>query len=123
MDKLTNQLVGLKYSKPKIYTFSPCLKMKIAIKSNSMCEAYYSRVFMSVPNCVYVCVGACMCVYVCVCAHVCICRHTEADEHAIQHCFCYTSTVLTSTLAFQKEQKLKVECQVCTRVLYCTVPT
>uniref|UniRef100_A0A8C8DV08 Phosphodiesterase n=1 Tax=Oryzias sinensis TaxID=183150 RepID=A0A8C8DV08_9TELE len=37
--------------------------------------------------------------------------HTEADEHAIQHCFCYTSTVLTSTLAFQKEQKLKVECQ------------
>lgn len=40
------------------------------------------------------------------------CRHTEVDEHAIQHCFCYTSTVLTSTLAFQKEQKLKVECQV-----------
>uniref|UniRef100_A0A7N6AT32 Phosphodiesterase n=1 Tax=Anabas testudineus TaxID=64144 RepID=A0A7N6AT32_ANATE len=39
-------------------------------------------------------------------------KHTEADEHAIQHCFCYTSTVLTSTLAFQKEQKLKVECQV-----------
>uniref|UniRef100_A0A8C7DHU4 Phosphodiesterase n=1 Tax=Oncorhynchus kisutch TaxID=8019 RepID=A0A8C7DHU4_ONCKI len=38
-------------------------------------------------------------------------RHTEADEHTIQHCFCYTSTVLTSTLAFQKEQKLKVECQ------------
>ncbi|KAI4815711.1 hypothetical protein KUCAC02_005846 [Chaenocephalus aceratus] len=38
-------------------------------------------------------------------------RHTEADEHAIQHCFCYTSTVLTSTLAFQKEQKLKVDCQ------------
>ncbi|XP_034024080.1 cGMP-dependent 3',5'-cyclic phosphodiesterase isoform X2 [Thalassophryne amazonica] len=38
-------------------------------------------------------------------------RHSEADEHAIQHCFCYTSTVLTSTLAFQKEQKLKVECQ------------
>ncbi|XP_075871079.1 cGMP-dependent 3',5'-cyclic phosphodiesterase isoform X2 [Nelusetta ayraudi] len=38
-------------------------------------------------------------------------RHTEADEYAIQHCFCYTSTVLTSTLAFQKEQKLKVECQ------------
>lgn len=38
-------------------------------------------------------------------------RHTEADENAIQHCFCYTSTVLTSTLSFQKEQKLKVECQ------------
>ncbi|XP_029028377.1 cGMP-dependent 3',5'-cyclic phosphodiesterase isoform X2 [Betta splendens] len=38
-------------------------------------------------------------------------KHTEIDEHAIQHCFCYTSTVLTSTLAFQKEQKLKVECQ------------
>ncbi|KAF7219112.1 cGMP-dependent 3',5'-cyclic phosphodiesterase isoform X4 [Nothobranchius furzeri] len=38
-------------------------------------------------------------------------RHTEIDEHTIQHCFCYTSTVLTSTLAFQKEQKLKVECQ------------
>lgn len=38
--------------------------------------------------------------------------YTEADEHKIQHCFCYTSTVLTSTLAFQKEQKLKCECQV-----------
>uniref|UniRef100_A0AAZ3QKZ8 Phosphodiesterase n=1 Tax=Oncorhynchus tshawytscha TaxID=74940 RepID=A0AAZ3QKZ8_ONCTS len=38
-------------------------------------------------------------------------RHTDVDEHTIQHCFCYTSTVLTSTLAFQKEQKLKVECQ------------
>ncbi|XP_077197261.1 cGMP-dependent 3',5'-cyclic phosphodiesterase-like isoform X1 [Paroedura picta] len=37
--------------------------------------------------------------------------YTEADEHMIQHCFCYTSTVLTSTLAFQKEQKLKCECQ------------
>uniref|UniRef100_A0A8C8VPU3 Phosphodiesterase n=1 Tax=Pelusios castaneus TaxID=367368 RepID=A0A8C8VPU3_9SAUR len=37
--------------------------------------------------------------------------YTEADEHRIQHCFCYTSTVLTSTLAFQKEQKLKCECQ------------
>uniref|UniRef100_A0A8C1KT97 Phosphodiesterase n=1 Tax=Cyprinus carpio TaxID=7962 RepID=A0A8C1KT97_CYPCA len=36
----------------------------------------------------------------------------QADEHVIQHCFCYTSTVLTSTLAFQKEQKLKFECQV-----------
>ncbi|XP_036392282.1 cGMP-dependent 3',5'-cyclic phosphodiesterase isoform X1 [Megalops cyprinoides] len=38
-------------------------------------------------------------------------RYTEADERKIQHCFCYTSTVLTSTLAFQKEQKLKFECQ------------
>lgn len=38
--------------------------------------------------------------------------YTERDEHKIQHCFCYTSTVLTSTLAFQKEQKLKCECQV-----------
>ncbi|NXW52109.1 PDE2A phosphodiesterase, partial [Nyctiprogne leucopyga] len=38
-------------------------------------------------------------------------RYTEEDEHKIQHCFCYTSTVLTSTLAFQKEQKLKCECQ------------
>ncbi|XP_068251449.1 LOW QUALITY PROTEIN: cGMP-dependent 3',5'-cyclic phosphodiesterase [Nyctibius grandis] len=37
--------------------------------------------------------------------------YTEEDEHKIQHCFCYTSTVLTSTLAFQKEQKLKCECQ------------
>lgn len=37
---------------------------------------------------------------------------TDTDEHKIQHCFCYTSTVLTSTLAFQKEQKLKCECQV-----------
>ncbi|XP_073517181.1 cGMP-dependent 3',5'-cyclic phosphodiesterase isoform X1 [Phyllobates terribilis] len=37
--------------------------------------------------------------------------YTEVDEHKIQHCFCYTSTVLTSTLAFQKEQKLKCECQ------------
>nr|XP_023394813.1 cGMP-dependent 3',5'-cyclic phosphodiesterase [Loxodonta africana] len=36
---------------------------------------------------------------------------TEQDEHVIQHCFHYTSTVLTSTLAFQKEQKLKCECQ------------
>lgn len=40
------------------------------------------------------------------------CSYTEVDEHKIQHCFCYTSTVLTSTLAFQKEQKLKCECQV-----------
>lgn len=38
-------------------------------------------------------------------------RYMETDEHVIQHCFCYTSTVLTSTLAFQKEQKLKFECQ------------
>uniref|UniRef100_A0A671S4J4 Phosphodiesterase n=1 Tax=Sinocyclocheilus anshuiensis TaxID=1608454 RepID=A0A671S4J4_9TELE len=38
-------------------------------------------------------------------------RYMEADEHVIQHCFCYSSTVLTSTLAFQKEQKLKFECQ------------
>ncbi|XP_040189975.1 cGMP-dependent 3',5'-cyclic phosphodiesterase-like, partial [Rana temporaria] len=38
-------------------------------------------------------------------------NYTEEDEHIIQHCFCYTSTVLTSTLAFQKEQKLKCECQ------------
>ncbi|XP_059369743.1 cGMP-dependent 3',5'-cyclic phosphodiesterase isoform X2 [Carassius carassius] len=38
-------------------------------------------------------------------------RYMEEDEHVIQHCFCYTSTVLTSTLAFQKEQKLKFECQ------------
>nr|XP_005893576.1 PREDICTED: cGMP-dependent 3',5'-cyclic phosphodiesterase [Bos mutus] len=36
---------------------------------------------------------------------------TDQDEHMIQHCFHYTSTVLTSTLAFQKEQKLKCECQ------------
>ncbi|KTG04507.1 hypothetical protein cypCar_00047935, partial [Cyprinus carpio] len=41
----------------------------------------------------------------------CVFRYMEADEHVIQHCFCYTSTVLTSTLAFQKEQKLKFECQ------------
>lgn len=39
-------------------------------------------------------------------------RFTEQDEHVIQHCFHYTGTVLTSTLAFQKEQKLKCECQV-----------
>ncbi|KAK2100919.1 cGMP-dependent 3',5'-cyclic phosphodiesterase [Saguinus oedipus] len=38
---------------------------------------------------------------------------TDQDEHVIQHCFHYTSTVLTSTLAFQKEQKLKCECQTC----------
>lgn len=37
---------------------------------------------------------------------------TDEDEHVIQHCFHYTGTVLTSTLAFQKEQKLKCECQV-----------
>lgn len=36
---------------------------------------------------------------------------TDEDERAIQHCFHYTGTVLTSTLAFQKEQKLKCECQ------------
>uniref|UniRef100_A0A8C9QB13 Phosphodiesterase n=1 Tax=Spermophilus dauricus TaxID=99837 RepID=A0A8C9QB13_SPEDA len=36
---------------------------------------------------------------------------TDQDEHVIQHCFHYTGTVLTSTLAFQKEQKLKCECQ------------
>lgn len=39
-------------------------------------------------------------------------RFTGQDERVIQHCFHYTSTVLTSTLAFQKEQKLKCECQV-----------
>lgn len=39
-------------------------------------------------------------------------RFTDQDERVIQHCFHYTSTVLTSTLAFQKEQKLKCECQV-----------
>lgn len=39
-------------------------------------------------------------------------RFTDQDKHVIQHCFHYTSTVLTSTLAFQKEQKLKCECQV-----------
>ncbi|XP_078719307.1 cGMP-dependent 3',5'-cyclic phosphodiesterase [Lampetra fluviatilis] len=37
--------------------------------------------------------------------------YTETDERKIQHCFCFTSTVLTSTIAFQKEQKLKFECQ------------
>uniref|UniRef100_A0A4X2LT01 Phosphodiesterase n=1 Tax=Vombatus ursinus TaxID=29139 RepID=A0A4X2LT01_VOMUR len=37
--------------------------------------------------------------------------YTDWDEHKILHCFCYTATVLTSTLAFQKEQKLKCECQ------------
>ncbi|NXK15232.1 PDE2A phosphodiesterase, partial [Herpetotheres cachinnans] len=42
-------------------------------------------------------------------------RCATTDEHKIQHCFCYTSTVLTSTLAFQKEQKLKCECQVSAR--------
>ncbi|XP_019504867.1 PREDICTED: cGMP-dependent 3',5'-cyclic phosphodiesterase [Hipposideros armiger] len=36
---------------------------------------------------------------------------TDQDERVIQHCFHYTSTVLSSTLAFQKEQKLKCECQ------------
>uniref|UniRef100_A0A9J8BFU1 Phosphodiesterase n=1 Tax=Cyprinus carpio carpio TaxID=630221 RepID=A0A9J8BFU1_CYPCA len=40
-----------------------------------------------------------------------------ADEHVIQHCFCYTSTVLTSTLAFQKEQKLKFESSLCNIIL------
>ncbi|KAJ8412607.1 hypothetical protein AAFF_G00129430 [Aldrovandia affinis] len=38
-------------------------------------------------------------------------KHTRVDEHKIQNCFRYTSSVLTSTLAFQKEQKLKSECQ------------
>uniref|UniRef100_A0A9J7YG64 Phosphodiesterase n=1 Tax=Cyprinus carpio carpio TaxID=630221 RepID=A0A9J7YG64_CYPCA len=44
-------------------------------------------------------------------------RYMEADEHVIQHCFCYTSTVLTSTLAFQKEQKLKFESSLCNIIL------
>ncbi|KAJ8347833.1 hypothetical protein SKAU_G00264220 [Synaphobranchus kaupii] len=38
-------------------------------------------------------------------------KHSQVDEWKIQHCFHYTSSVLTSTLAFQKEQKLKSECQ------------
>ncbi|XP_067084872.1 cGMP-dependent 3',5'-cyclic phosphodiesterase-like isoform X2 [Osmerus mordax] len=38
-------------------------------------------------------------------------QHTEADERIVQHCFRYTSSVLTSTLAFQKERRLKFECQ------------
>lgn len=38
-------------------------------------------------------------------------RYTEVDEHMAQHCFCYTSSVLTSTLAYQQEQRLKFECQ------------
>ncbi|KAB0399169.1 hypothetical protein E2I00_003556, partial [Balaenoptera physalus] len=37
---------------------------------------------------------------------------TDQDERVIQHCFHYTSTVLTSTLAFQKEQKLKYDVSV-----------
>ncbi|KAJ8276686.1 hypothetical protein COCON_G00084380 [Conger conger] len=38
-------------------------------------------------------------------------KYSLMDEWKIQHCFRYTSSVLTSTLAFQKEQKLKSECQ------------
>ncbi|XP_064206882.1 cGMP-dependent 3',5'-cyclic phosphodiesterase-like isoform X2 [Anguilla rostrata] len=38
-------------------------------------------------------------------------KYSQMDEWKIQHCFRYTSPVLTSTLAFQKEQKLKSECQ------------
>lgn len=41
MDKLTNQLMGIKYRKPERYKFSACLKMKIAIKSNSISQGYY----------------------------------------------------------------------------------
>ncbi|KAJ8267001.1 hypothetical protein GJAV_G00137090 [Gymnothorax javanicus] len=37
--------------------------------------------------------------------------YSQMDEWKIQHCFSYTSSVLTSTLAFQKERKLKSECQ------------
>ena len=34
------------------------------------------------------------------------------DIHVIKQCFQYTSTVLTSTLAFQNERKLKIQTQV-----------
>ncbi|XP_042202321.1 cGMP-dependent 3',5'-cyclic phosphodiesterase-like, partial [Callorhinchus milii] len=43
-------------------------------------------------------------------------QYTESDEHVIHHCFTYTSTVLTSTLAFQKQQKLNFECQILLQV-------
>uniref|UniRef100_A0A4W3GYV3 GAF domain-containing protein n=2 Tax=Callorhinchus milii TaxID=7868 RepID=A0A4W3GYV3_CALMI len=46
-------------------------------------------------------------------------QYTESDEHVIHHCFTYTSTVLTSTLAFQKQQKLNFECQVRRLLLVC----
>lgn len=41
-----------------------------------------------------------------------ICRYTKYDVQIIRHCFQYTATVLTSTLAFQNERKLKNETQV-----------
>ncbi|XP_064609581.1 cGMP-dependent 3',5'-cyclic phosphodiesterase-like [Liolophura sinensis] len=38
-------------------------------------------------------------------------RFTDDDIQAVQHCFKYTSTVLTSTLAVQNERRLKNETQ------------
>lgn len=40
------------------------------------------------------------------------CSFTNDDLQAILQCFQYTSTVLTSTLAFQNERKLKLQTQV-----------
>ena len=40
-------------------------------------------------------------------------RFTENDIQIVQQCFKYTATVLTSTLAFQNERKLKNQTQVC----------
>ena len=39
-------------------------------------------------------------------------RFTSEDIHGIHQCFQYTATVLTSTLAFQNERKLKDQTQV-----------
>ncbi|XP_046549906.1 LOW QUALITY PROTEIN: cGMP-dependent 3',5'-cyclic phosphodiesterase-like [Haliotis rubra] len=38
-------------------------------------------------------------------------RFTSEDVYAIHQCFQYTATVLTSTLAFQNERKLKIQTQ------------
>ncbi|WAQ97874.1 PDE2A-like protein [Mya arenaria] len=43
-------------------------------------------------------------------------RFTEKDISTIRQCFRYTATVLTSTLAFQNERKLKVQTQALLKV-------
>jgi hypothetical protein len=48
-----------------------------------------------------------------------VCRFTESDIQVVQQCFRYTATVLTSTLAFQNERKLKNQTQACCIVCVC----
>ena len=39
-------------------------------------------------------------------------RFTDRDISCVQQCFRYTATVLTSTIAFQNERRLKLHSQV-----------